>query len=338
MIDRIVEEDVKAICGKLSEHHFSGKSILVTGGAGFLGSWIVDILLELGARVTCLDNLSTGMISSIDHNLDDSQFRFVQGDVISFNGNQRYDYLLHLASRASPEEYQQRPIDTLLANSLGNQRMLELARKMDSRLIYASSSEVYGDAQVIPTPEGYWGYVNPVGPRSCYDEGKRFGEALITAYKKEYDVDARIARIFNTYGPRIRATGCYARVVPRFIRQALTGEPITVYGNGSQTRSFCYVADTILGLLSLLSATNAQGAIINIGASQETTILDLANTIRKLTGSKSQIAFSNLPIDDPTRRCPNIQEAKRILDWSPTVSQDDGLKKTIEWFRKNQDR
>jgi len=335
VIDRIVEEDVKAICGKLSEHHFSGKNVLVTGGAGFLGSWIVDILLGLDARVTCLDNLSTGMIASIDHNLEDSKFCFVQGDVISFDGDQKYDYLLHLASRVSPEEYQQRPIDTLLANSLGNQRMLELARKMDSRLLYASSSEVYGDAQLVPTPEDYWGYVNPVGPRSCYDEGKRFGEALITAYKKEYDVDARIARIFNTYGPRIRATGSYARVVPRFIRQALTGKPMTVYGNGSQTRSFCYVADTILGLLLLLSTTKAQGAIINIGASQETTILDLANTIRKLTGSKSQITFSDLPIDDPKRRCPNIQEAKRTLDWIPTVSQEDGLRKTIEWFRMN---
>jgi UDP-glucuronate decarboxylase len=334
MIDNIVKKDVRRICGRFDEHHFSGKRVLLTGGAGFIGSWLADVLVNLGAIVTCLDNLSTGQIINIDPLLTHQNFRFVQADVSSSVPDEKYDYLLHLASRPSPEDYQQHPIETLLSNSIGSHRMLELTRKMDSRILYTSTSEVYGDAQVIPTPEDYWGNVNPIGPRSCYDEGKRFGEALFMAYLREHDLDVRIARIFNTYGPRIRASGTYARAVPRFIRQALANEPITVYGNGSQTRSLCYISDTVLGLLMLLVAPNAAGEIINIGAADEIRILDLANKIKTMTKSRSQIVFRPLPTDDPKRRCPDISKARRVLGWVPSLDLNGGLERTIEWFEK----
>jgi UDP-glucuronate decarboxylase len=334
MMDDIILKDLRHVCGKSDERYFSEKKVLISGGAGFIGSWLSDALLDLGASVTCVDNLSSGQIANINHLLSHRRFGFLEADVVNFGCNERYDYLLHLASRASPEEYQQHPIETLLANSLGSYRMLDLARKMDSPILYSSTSEVYGDAQVVPTPEDYWGNVNPIGGRSCYDEGKRFGEALFMAYRKEYGLDTRIARVFNTYGPRIRANGPYARVVPKFILQALANNPMTVYGDGSQTRSFCYVTDTVLGLLMLLAARNAEGEVVNLGFAQEIAVLELANKIKMLAHSESQVVFGPLPTDDPRRRCPSISKARELLAWQPMVPLSQGLKRTIEWFRE----
>jgi len=246
---------------------------------------------------------------------------------------EKYDVIFHLASRASPEEYQQHPIETLTANSQGTQNMLELARKKDAILIYASTSEVYGDAEEIPTPETYWGKVNPVGVRSCYDEGKRYGEALCMAYRRTYNLDTRILRLFNTYGPRIRHEGAYARALPRFIHQALKGEDITVFGDGKQTRSFCYITDTIRGILKVAASPTAEGEVFNIGNPNEITVMTLAEKIRELSGSSSKIIYKPLPPDDPKRRCPDITKAKTMLSWSPQISLEEGLKKTISWFR-----
>jgi UDP-glucuronate decarboxylase len=332
LIDDIILKDLRHVCDGSDERHFSEKKVLISGGAGFIGSWLADALLDLGASVTCVDNLSTGEIANINHLLGRRSFSLIQADVVNFTVGEKYDYLLHLASRVSPEDYQQHPIETLLANSLGSYRMLELARKMDSRILYPSSSEAYGDARVVPTPEDYWGNVNPTGPRSCYDEGKRFSEALFMGYKREYGLDVRVARVFNSYGPRIRATGSYARVAARFIRQALSGDPITVFGDGSQTRSLCYIADTILGLLMLLTAGNAAGEVVNVGAPEEIRILDLAKKIKGLAQSESPIVFCPLPAEDPKRRCPDISKAKRVLGWTPTISLNEGLKRTIKSF------
>jgi len=333
VIDDIVSEDVKRIVNELNDVFPEGKDVLVTGGAGFIGSYLCDVLVEPGANVTCLDDFSTGLTANIDHLLGKSNFRLVKEDVSNFDGTEKYDYVLHFASRASPEEYQLHPIKTLLANSLGSYKMLELARKCDATILFASSSEVYGDAKVVPTPETFWGNVNPIGLRSCYDEGKRFGEALFMAYYRRYGLDVRVVRIHNTYGPRLRADGYYARALSRFIFQALKGEDITVYGDGMQTRSFCYITDTLRGLLQVVVVEEAKGETINIGSPVETTILDLAQGIRELIGSKSRITFHQFPEDDPKRRCPDITKAKRILNWAPKVSFGEGLDRTIRWFR-----
>ena len=299
-----------------------------------MGSWLCDILLSAKAAVHTIDNLSTGLMENIDHLLDDKNFTFQKSDVTQPGlRDEKCELILHFASRASPEEYQQHPIETLTANSQGTQNMLELARKNDAALIYASTSEVYGDAQVIPTPETYWGNVNPIGPRSCYDEGKRYGEALCIAYQRTYNLDARIVRIFNTFGPRIRADGAYARAVPRFIQQALKGEDITVFGYGKQTRSFCYITDTITGILKIATHLEARGEVFNIGNPQEIAILDLAHKIKKLAGSTSRIIHRPLPPDDPKRRSPEISKARELLDWSPKIGLEDGLERTILWFR-----
>jgi UDP-glucuronate decarboxylase len=337
MSSDIILKDLREMRDEFEERYFHEKKVLISGGAGFIGSWLTNAMVNSGANVTCLDNLSTGQIRNVANLLGDPRFRLVQGDVVNFTSDEKYDYILHLASRASPEDYQLHPIETLLANSLGTYRMLELARKTDSPILYSSSSEVYGDAEVVPTPEDYWGKVNPIGPRSCYDEGKRLGEALLIAYRRQYGLDIRVARIFNSYGPRIRATGSYARVVPRFVQQALAQRPITVYGDGSQTRSFCYVADTVSGLLRLLTNPKAEGEVVNMGAAEETTILNLAKKIRGVTQSKSQIVFQPLPTDDPKRRCPDISKANRLLEWTPTVSLNDGLKRTVAWFEAERD-
>lgn len=333
MIDQIILEDVKRIKRDLEREDFEGKRVLVTGGAGFIGSWVCDVLMSFDAWVACLDNLSTGKLENIDHLLKKPGFKFINEDVCAFKSNVKYDYVLHLASRASPEDYQRRPIETLQANSLGSYNMLELARKHDATILFASTSEVYGDAQLVPTPESYWGNVNPIGPRSCYDEGKRFAEALFMAYHKEHGLDVKIARIFNSYGPRIRADGPYARAVPRFITQALTGQPITVYGDGTQTRSFCYISDTTLGLLFLLTNEKAEGEVVNIGDSEEIAILELAQKIKQLTGSASSLTFHPLPKDDPGRRCPDVIRAESLLEWKPMVELEQGLQRTIKWFR-----
>lgn len=332
MIDDIVLEDVQWVINDLKPGVFRDKHVLVTGGAGFIGSYLCDVLVELGARVACLDNFSTGLIKNIDHLIERGNFKLIKDDVSNFESEERYDYILHLASRASPEEYQLHPIETLLANSYGSHRMLELARKHDSRILFASSSEVYGDAEVIPTPETYWGNVNPVGVRSCYDEGKRFGEAFFMAYYREYRLDTRIVRIHNTYGPRLRADGDYARALSRFILQALTGENLTVYGDGSQTRSFCYIRDTVLGILLALGNESAKGEVVNIGYPREVSILHLAKMVRDAVGCNSQITFHSLPEDDPKRRLPDVEKAKKVLGWEPKTGLEEGLKRTVSWY------
>ena len=335
MIDEIIEGDVREIISSLGKNPFEEKKVLVTGGAGFLGSWACDVLVRLGAGVTCLDNLSTGKLENVDHLMGKNNLEFLNRDVTSFETQEKFDYVMHLASRASPEEYQQHPVETMLANSLGSLNVLELARRCDAIVLFASSSEVYGDAELVPTPEDYWGNVNPVGVRSCYDEGKRFGEALFTAYHREHGSDIKIARIFNTFGPRLRADGTYARALSRFIVQALANRDITVYGDGSQTRSFCYVSDTITALLLQMSCGEAEGEVINIGNPGEIRILELAQRIKALTGNGSGITFHPLPLDDPRRRCPNIKKAKKLLGWQPKVSLEEGLTKTIKWFEKS---
>lgn len=333
MIDPIILEEIESINDGFKEEHFEGKRVLVTGGAGFLGSWLADVLISLGAKVTCLDNLSSGKMENIDHLIEERKFEFLHEDVCSFESDIDYDYILHLASLASPECYQRFPITTLRTNSIGSYHLLEYTRRHNVTILLASTSEVYGNANLFPTPESYEGNVNPIGPRSCYDEGKRFAEALFIAYHREYGINVRIARIFNCYGPRIRADGPYARAVSRFVIQALTDQPLTVYGDGTQTRSFCYITDTTRGLLSFLVCKKAKGEVLNIGNDEETTILDVALKIRQLARSSSTLSFLPLPKDDPKRRCPDITKAKKTLAWKPKIGLQQGLLRTIAWFR-----
>lgn len=335
MIDSIILEDIKMIEDDLRKAAFEDSRILIAGGAGFIGSWICDVLVGLGSEVVCLDNFSTGKMENINHLLGEASFKFIEDDVCSFHGEAKYDYILHFASRASPEEYKQHPVKTLNANSLGSNNMLELARKHDAGIMFASSSEVYGEAHTVPTPETYWGNVNSIGIRSCYDEGKRFGEAMFMAYHRQYGLDVRIARIFNTFGPRLRAEGTYGRAVSRFTVQALSEKPITVYGDGTQTRAFCYVTDTVLGLLLFCTEEGASGEVLNIGSPKETTILELAHETKRRIGSASSITFHPLSEDDPKRRCPDISKAERILGWGPKLNLELGLDRTIIWFQKN---
>jgi UDP-glucuronate decarboxylase len=313
-----------------------GRRVLITGGCGFIGSWICDLLISIGARVICLDDMSTGHSRNITHLKKNTRFKFLRYDVAK---RQRLalkcDLVFHLASHPSPDEYQKHPVETILPNSEGTRNMLELARKNDTPFLFASSSEIYGDAQVVPTPEAYWGNVNPIGPRSCYDEGKRFGEAICMAYNRAYGIDVRIARIFNTYGPRLRADGLYARAISRFIRQALSVSDVTVYGSGEQTRSFCYVTDTVLALMLAATRKEMKAQVVNVGNPQEISILSLAERIIKILGSKSSVTFHGRSEDDPQRRCPDISRSKTLLSWAPRVNLEEGLSKTIEWFKTN---
>jgi len=303
-----------------------GRRIMISGGAGFLGSHLAERLLGLGAEVVAVDNLSTGRMENVEHLMGRPGFRFVEADAAEVDAS-GYDYLVHGASIPSPDDYLRRPVETALSNALGLLNFLRSGR----RVLYMSSSEVYGDPQVVPTPESYWGNVNPFGPRSPYDEGKRFGEALCYAFSVERGVSVRIARIHNTYGPRMDASGRYARAIPRFIMQALRGEPITVYGDGSQTRSFTYVDDMVEGLVRLMLSDH--GGPVNLGSEEEVTILELARTIRELAGSSSEIRFLPPFPDDPRRRRPDISLARRVLGWEPRIPLREGLRATIEWFR-----
>ena len=309
---------------------FSGSKVLVTGGAGFLGSWLCETLVASGASVHCLDNFSTGQIQNLSS--FKKAVRTIRADVTTAKLSSDYDFIFHMSSRASPEEYQRYPIETLSSNSMGTMRMLELARKSESILVYASTSEIYGDAAVVPTPESYYGYVSSVGIRSCYDEGKRFGEAACMAYYRQHGVHVRIPRIFNSYGPRIRSDGVYARVVPRFILQAIRGEPLTIQGSGAQTRSFCYVADTVRGLMLLASSRGKDGETFNIGSPDEITISMLAEKVKKIGDSKSKTQFVEAREDDPRRRCPDTSKMRR-LGWGPRTKLDEGLESTIAYFR-----
>ncbi len=306
---------------------------VVTGGAGFIGSHLIDYLLKEGHEVICIDNLSTGNKKNIVHLVKNRKFKFLNKDITrKIKINSRIDYIFHLASPASPVDYQKMPIETLMVGASGTSNTLELAREKKARYLIASTSEVYGDPLEHPQREEYWGNVNSIGPRSCYDEAKRFAEALTMAYHRKHNLDIRIARIFNTYGPRMRFDD--GRAVPNFIIQAINNRPLTVYGNGKQTRSFCYISDMISGITKLMFSEEAKGEVINIGNPDEITILELAKIIIELTNSKSRITYTDLPQDDPEKRRPDISKAKKILRWQPEVELRDGLRETIEWFAK----
>jgi len=304
--------------------------ILVTGGAGFLGSHLCEHYLQNNADVVCLDNFFSGSKDNIRHLAGHPYFELIRHDVIH-PFFVEVDRVYHLACPASPIHYQYNPIKTVKTNVMGTINMLGLAKRTKARILLASTSEVYGDAQVHPQPESYWGNVNPIGIRSCYDEGKRVAETLAIDYHRQNRVDVRIARIFNTYGPRMAVDD--GRVVSNFIVQALRGEPLTVYGDGSQTRSFCYVSDLIRGLTALMGAADFPGPV-NLGNPSEFTIGELAEAVLRLTRSKSKIVFKPLPQDDPVRRCPDIALAKERLGWEPRVSLDEGLRLSIEYFQK----
>ena len=305
--------------------------VLVTGGAGFIGSHLCDFLLAQGCEVVCVDNLLTGSLENIAH-IQDPRFVFVKYDVtnfISIKGG--VDYVLHFASPASPIDYLELPIQTLKVGSLGTHRALGLAKAHGARFLLASTSEVYGDPLVHPQREDYWGNVNPVGPRGVYDEAKRFAEAMTMAYHRVHGLDTRIVRIFNTYGRRMRLTD--GRAVPTFIRQALRNEPLTVYGDGSQTRSFTYISDLVDGIWRLMHAPVNDP--VNIGNPRELTLLELAKHVIRATGSASEIVFRPLPVDDPQVRQPDIGRARRLLGWEPTIELEEGLARTVEWYRNS---
>jgi len=305
--------------------------VVLTGGAGFLGSHLCDLLIAKGWDVLCLDNLITGAETNIAHLLSHSQFRFVKQDVsdpIEVSG--AVDAVMHFASPASPPDYLKYPIETLKVGSFGTHNALELALAKKAKFLLASTSECYGDPDVSPQPESYWGHVNSVGPRSVYDEAKRFAEAITMAYYRHHGLDTRIVRIFNTYGPRMRLND--GRALPNFLYQALVGEPITVYGDGSQTRSFCYVSDLIEGIYRLFESN--EHLPVNIGNPHEITILEFAERVRALVGAKVPIVFKPLPQDDPKQRCPDIAKARRILNWEPKVNLEEGLQRTYDFFRK----
>ena len=303
---------------------------VVTGGAGFLGSHLCDRLLEEGCKVFCVDNFITGSENNIRHLHDNKHFRFIRHDVskeIRLSGP--VDYILHFASPASPIDYLLFPIPTLKVGSLGTYNTLGLAKLKKARYLLASTSEVYGDPQEHPQKETYWGHVNPIGPRGVYDEAKRFAEAMTLAYHRYHKLHTRIVRIFNTYGPRMRIKD--GRVVPNFIFQALHNKPLTVYGNGRQTRSFCFYTDLIDGIVRLLKSDHT--GPVNIGNPEEFTILQSAKLVIKLSGSQSRIVYKPLPKDDPHQRRPDISLAKRLLKWQPRISLEEGLAQTIEWFK-----
>lgn len=309
------------------------KTCVVTGGAGFIGSWLCESLLSEGFRVICVDNLVTGRKENISHLDGKEGFSFTEDDVSKGLATEgQADFLFHLASPASPVDYQKLPIETMMANSLGTLNALRLASDKGARILIASTSEVYGDPREHPQREDQWGNVNPIGPRSCYDESKRFAEALTMSFRQVHGLDVRIARIFNTYGPRMRAND--GRAVPNFVTQALGGKPITVYGDGKQTRSFCFVSDMVEGLKRFMFTEGISGEVINMGNPDEYSIMEVARKIRTMTGSDSEIVFSDLPRDDPTRRKPDISKAREKLGWKPGVPFEEGLEKTIEWFRK----
>ncbi len=333
-------EDIETILRSLDEKNISykNKTILITGGAGFLGSWICDILIAQDAKVICLDNLFSGQKDNIDHLLDNSNFKFINHDISQeYYPKEDIDMVMHLASRASPFEFSVNPIQILKANTLGTWIALGIAKKFKAKFLYTSTSEVYGDPddKFIPTDENYNGNVNPLGKRACYDEAKRAGEAYVIAYRYQHNLDVRIARIFNTYGPRMRADDVYGRVVPIFIDQALDNKNFSIFGDGTQTRSFTYITDQVIGLLTLGEKEGISGEVVNIGNNKEMKILDLAKLIKKLTNSNSDFDYFPLPPDDPKRRTPYIKKAKKLLDWQPQIKTEVGLQKMINYVKDN---
>ncbi len=305
--------------------------VLITGVAGFIGSHLAERFLEEGFYVIGMDNFLTGSPDNIAHLFGKKNFRFIHYNVVNYIYVEGpVDLVVHLACPASPVDYMNHPIHTMKVDSLGTLNTLGFAKLKGSRYVFASSSEVYGSAQVHPQPEDYWGYVNPVGPRSVYDEAKRFSEALCMAYHREHGLDVRIARIFNTYGPRMRRKD--GRVIPTFIEKALSGEPLPIYGDGSQTRSFCYIDDLVEGLFRLSVREGLAGTVVNLGNPEEVSILELAKRVIELSGSSSKIEFLPPRDDDPSRRCPDISRAKKLLGWFPQISLEEGLKITLRWF------
>ncbi len=307
--------------------------VLITGAAGFIGSHLCEKFLEEGHEVIGLDNFLTGSPDNIAHLFRNPRFTFYKYDVTNFiyvSGD--LELILHFACPASPVDYMNHPIHTMKVDSLGTLHTLGLAREKSARYLLASTSEVYGNPTVHPQPETYWGNVNPLGPRSVYDEAKRFSEALTMAYHREHGIDVRIARIFNTYGPRMRMND--GRVIPNFVCQALTGRPLTVYGDGTQTRSFCYIDDLVEGIYLLAVRDDLVGEVFNLGNPEELKVLDLARLVLEVSGSTSQIVFRERPPDDPDRRRPDISKAKKILGWEPKTGVREGIRRTVEWFRR----
>ena len=315
---------------KLARNYNARKRVMVTGGAGFLGSHLIDRLLEKSYEVLCVDNLFTGSKDNIAHQLGHPQFEFIRHD-ITFPLFVEVDEIYNLACPASPIHYQHDPVQTTKTSVHGSINMLGLAKRLGCKILQASTSEVYGDPAVHPQTEDYWGHVNPIGPRSCYDEGKRCAETLFFDYHRQHRLPIKVMRIFNTYGPRMHPAD--GRVVSNFIVQALKGEPISIYGDGSQTRSFCYVDDLIAGMIALMETGPEVTGPINIGNPNEFTIRELAEKVIALTGSKSRLVQHPLPTDDPKQRQPNINLAKQVLGWEPKVPLDDGLARTVDYFR-----
>ncbi len=305
--------------------------VLVTGGAGFLGSHLCESLLHDEYEVVCVDNLGSGQLTNIRQLRNYDNFRFKKQDIREELDVDRVDYIYHLASRASPTDFTDFPVRIALTNTTGTKKLLERAVEFDARMIFASTSEIYGDPEVTPQPESYSGNVNIRGPRGCYDESKRFGETLTVAYMERYGIDVRTARIFNTYGPRMRPDD--GRVVPTFITQALNDEDLTVYGDGTQTRSFCYVSDLINGLRKIGETDSIAGEVINLGNNNEISILELARIIIDQTETNSDIVHQSLPEDDPQRRCPDLTKAKDLLGWNPEISLQKGIRKTVPYYR-----
>jgi len=308
------------------------KVCVVTGGSGFIGSHLAESLLAKGYKVFALDNLLTGSEDNLERAKENPHFTFIKYDVINeLPVLGPIHYIYHLASPASVPDYQKYPEETALVNTVGTHGLLKVAKAHGAKFLFTSTSEVYGDPKVHPQKETYWGNVNPNGVRACYDESKRFGEMMTMLFVRNHGVDGRIARIFNTYGPKMRPTD--GRVVSNFIYQALSGKPITLYGNGKQTRSFCYVSDMVEGLIRLMEGDNTNGEVVNLGNPEEYTMIDLAKKVKTMTGSSSDIIHTKLPPDDPTKRRPDITKAKTLLGWEPRVSADEGISKTIEYYR-----
>jgi len=330
-LNTVPDSDIATLLSDNKKFRISGKKFLITGGAGFLGSWLCDILIAKNADVYCIDNLSSGRAENIKHLLSNKSFVFKKHDITKTSINIKPDYIFHLASRPSPDDYLNNEIQTIDVNIKGTRKILELTRKTDAKLLFTSTSEVYGEATVFPTPETYYGNVNPSGPRACYDESKRLCESLCMAYYRTYGINLRIVRLFNTYGPRLRGDGNYGRALSRFIWQSINNKNITIWGNGKQTRSFCYITDMVNGLMGSLLVNKTKGETFNLGNPKETRIIDLANTIIDLTNSKSTIKYLPMPDNDPRRRLPKISKAKQIIDFHPHVKLDKGLAKTINW-------
>ena len=306
---------------------------LVAGGGGFLGSRLCESLLDEGREVVCVDNFSSGQQHNVSHLLEHPKFSLIETDIREDQDLPAAEQIYHLASRASPADFTRYPVQIALTNTEGTRHLLDHAVEHNARMVFASTSEVYGDPEVHPQPESYTGNVNIRGPRGCYDESKRFGETLTVAYSRKFDLDVRTARVFNTYGPRMRSND--GRVVPSFVTQALAGHDLTIYGDGSQTRSFCYVEDMVDGFKKIMNTEGIEGEVINLGRQNETTIKRLAELIIKFSDSESAITYNPLPEDDPQRRCPDTTRAQQLLDWNTTTSIQEGLTETIEFFREN---